>query len=262
MIVANIATYPPRRESLVAVLSQISPQVDKINLVLNEYADIPAEISQFTNVDAVIPHEDTKDAGKFYINVSEADYVFLIDDDIIYPADFVTRSVERFKQLGNGFVASYHGSIYQKPRIKMRKIRPRASVLKAFVAGIVSDIEDIKEHKIRLADFRKVFSFYRHLDTAVIVDQIGTGTAILRGSDTPSYDYMRDSQKFVDVRFAKWAFDRGLSSVVLPKDDDWLKPIRYEETIWETFTQSNPPHVNAEIMSFAFKSPRLGETLK
>ena len=50
MITANLATYPPRRETLEAVAGYISPQVDQMNIVLNQYDEIPGKLAKFSNV--------------------------------------------------------------------------------------------------------------------------------------------------------------------------------------------------------------------
>lgn len=246
MIVANLATYPPRRDSLLRVVDAIAPQVDRMNVVLNQYQTVPEELTGLANVHPVIPPEDTKDVGKFFPDCSTADYVFLVDDDIVFPADYVVSTIDRFNALGpSGYIASYHASIYLRPRLKPKW----------------SSIRDRLTYRRYPANFRRVFTFYKALEAPVVVDQIASGVAVLRGRDMPGYAFMRDSQKFVDVRLATWVHQQGLTPVVLPRDAEWLQPIRYEETIYEGFTQMNPPHVNAEILSFAYKMPHTGEIL-
>lgn len=247
MIVSTMATYPPRIETMVQVAARIAPQVDRMNVVLNQYTEIPAELAAIPNVNPIIPDEDTKDVGKFLPDCSDADYVFLVDDDIVFPEDYVPHTIELFERLGpSGFIASYHASRYFKPRLKLK----------------IKKIRDRMTYRKRPADFRKVYSFFKPFPEPVIVDQIASGVAILRGRDMPDYDFMRDSQKFVDVRLATWAFQQGLTPVTLPRIAEWLKPIRYEETIYDDFTQTNPPHVNAEILGFAYQRPRTGEILQ
>jgi len=60
MITANLATYPPRREALEKVVAAISPQVDRLNVVLNEYDAVPAELQKYPNVVPLIPETDLK----------------------------------------------------------------------------------------------------------------------------------------------------------------------------------------------------------
>ncbi len=239
MIVANLATYPPRRDALLPVVQAIAPQVDRLNVVLNQYDDTLPELSGIANVEQIIPDYDTKDVGKFYPDVSGAEYVFLIDDDLIYPADFVSKTIERFDALGSGkFMGGYHASLYTKPEFSLspKKLLKR-----------------LRYSDDRIADYRKPYRFYEQLNAPVVVDQVATNAAILRGADFPPHDFMAGSQKFVDVRLAAWCFQHGIRPVALPKDAGWLGEVRFEETIFRDFTRKNPPHVAAEIWSYAFK---------
>ena len=44
-VIANVATFPGRRETLLQTLGSIAAQVDVVNLVLNEYVFIPHEVT-------------------------------------------------------------------------------------------------------------------------------------------------------------------------------------------------------------------------
>ncbi|MEP1356284.1 MAG: hypothetical protein ABJX32_04190 [Tateyamaria sp.] len=240
MIIANLATYPPRRASLIDVVNRIAPQVDQLNIVLNQYEEVPAELEGQQNVNPILPEEDTKDVGKFYPK-SEGTYTFLIDDDLVYPPDFVQLSIERFEQIAQPrAIGGYHTSTYRLPR-PWRGMGEMKRLL-AFRWRIV-------------ADYRAINIFYQHLGQHKGVDQVATNSCILRSADMPSYEYMRDSQKFVDVRLARWCYDQGIQPVALPREKDWLTPIRYDETIHGDFTRTNPTHVSEEIRTFAFKVP-------
>ncbi len=238
MIVANLATYPSRRQNLEKVVAVISPQVDRLNIVLNQYDTAPDELKKYPNVFPFILEEDLKDVGKFYPDVSDAKYVFLIDDDIIYPSDYVSTTITRFEALASqNCIGGYHGTFYLKPRLSEYLRYP----------GLLFT------YKKRIADFRKAFGFFNELKMATVVDQIGTGTAILRGKDIPPFEYMRTSPKYVDVRFAHWCFERGIAPVCLPRAADWLGLIGVDESIYASFTTKNPGHVNDEILTYAFK---------
>lgn len=246
MIVANLATYPPRESNLLPVITSIAPQVDWLNVVLNQFdAPLPA-LDRFANVGQILPDEDTKDAGKFFPDTRDAAYVLLIDDDIVFPKDYVACAVSSMESIGPGFMGGYHGSLYERPRPawSLRALRRWLSY---------SDR--------RIADNRRILRFYEPLSRPVIVDQIATNTAILRGSDMPPYAYMQDSQKFVDVRLARWCFDQGIRPVCLPRPAAWLGEVRFDETIYRGFTRRNPPHVAREIWSYAFKIEGRGEEL-
>ncbi len=238
MIIANLATYPPRRKNLEKVVAIISPQVDRLNIVLNQYDAVPVELKKYPNVVPFIPEEDLKDVGKFYPDVGNAKYVFLIDDDIIYPSDYVSATVNRFETLAlQNCMGGYHGSLYIKPRLRQILRSP----------GLLFT------YKNRIAEFRPGFALSDELKTSTVVDQMGTGTAILRGKDMPPFEYMRTSLKYVDVRFARWCFERGITPICLPRAANWLGVLNFEESIYGSFTIKNPSYVNTEILTYAFK---------
>jgi hypothetical protein len=238
MIVANLATYPPRRDGMLDVVRALAPQVDRLNVVLNEYTDIPVELAALGTVHPVIPDENTMDVGKFYVGPDAGDIVMYVDDDIYPTADFVSTTVDRFQALGPGkWLGGYHGSLYVKP-------------------GLSKPLALMKYSRRRIAAYRKVMACDAALDPAIVVDQIATNSAIIRGEDAPSYAYMRDSRRFVDVRLAKWCHERGITPVCLPRAAGWLKIGRYgAESIHNTFTSRHHQHVADEIWTYAFKVP-------
>ncbi|MBY5973857.1 glycosyltransferase [Ferrimonas balearica] len=248
MIVANLATYPPRRKNLKPVVEALLPQVDQMNLVLNEYEGALPEFEGITKLNQIVPQSDTKDVGKFYPDVSGADYVLFVDDDLIYPSDYVARTVERFEALGAGsYLGGYHASLYYKPRFTFDP------------SGLNRYLKSLNPR--RVADFREAYQFNEALEQPTVVDQIATNAAIIRGVDMPPLSFMADSQKFVDVRLARWCFERGIVPVALPKDKDWLGEVTFDETIYHGFTRKNPRHVADEILSYAFKIPGRGKAL-
>ena len=248
MIVANLATYPPRRDRLAEAIGRVAPQVDRLNIVLNEYDSVPEEVSghpMAAKVHAVIPPHDTKDVGKFFPDVPGAEIVFCVDDDLDYPADFVAKTAAALRALGPGHMAGYHGSLYRRPdwAWSVNGLRTWARFL-------------LKRRTI--ARFRKVYWCVEALDEAVVVDQIATNACALFGADMPPYDYMRTSQRFVDVRLARWCHEKGIRPVCLPRAEGWLREIEFDESIYEGFTRTDPAHVAREIRSYAFRVPGRG----
>ncbi len=246
MIVGNLATYPPRRETLLSAVTAVSSQVDVLHVILNEYEDTLPELDEIDSVIQILPQEDTKDVGKFLPEVFEAKYVLLFDDDLIYPGDYVSHTVALFESLGpTSCAAGYHGVIYEKP----------ARSWFEFLSWRSNERKDLTWR-------RKVLHYKSALDKALIVDQIGTGTAIVRGSDFPAYDFMVGSQKFVDVRFALWCYMKEIRQVALPKPEGWLCSRTFEDTIYHNFTKTNPHHVNLEISKFALRRDAIGEEIE
>lgn len=238
LIKANLATYPPREGSLQSVVKTLSPQVDVLNVVLNQYRQTPRWLKSFDNVNALIPDRDLKDVGKFYPEVSRDDLVFLVDDDINYPVDYVETTKAYFKQHSEvPTVGGFHGSIYKRPDFS---IRP-----KKFYRWL-------RYTPSRIATYRDTYWFIMSLSEPIIVDQLGTGVAVLRGAELPTMDYMQGSQGFVDVRLARWCFENGIRQVCLPRNQGWLGQHVVTESIYQSFTSELHPEVADEILRFAF----------
>lgn len=246
MIVANLATYPKRRSHLRSVVEMIAAQVASVNVVLNEYSEVPTELEGIQGVNPIIPEHDTKDTGKFYPDTSGADFVMLIDDDIVYPPDYVQQTLLRLQETRlEAACGGYHGSIYIKsPEISLR----RAYHWQRF----------IRQWSMKPGENRRVMAFRRPLRRSVVVDQVATNAAIVPAAHMPPYEFMRDAQKFVDVRLARWCHEHGIAQVCLRRDGHWLGAVDFDENIFDDFTDHHHPHVVEEILQFAFKSQAVG----
>lgn len=224
-VIANLATYPARLSQSVKAIQSLSDQVDIVNVVLNNYSDVPRELSELPGVDFIIPPEDFRDVGKFFPPVDDDDDVVLCDDDIFYPEDYISKLMN-FRQvmedaLGSIPILGVHGVIY-------------------------SDYYDGKPRSGRLVDV-----FYSELSRFRLVNQLGTGTVFCKGGQLPSFGFMDGSQRFVDVRFARHALNYGYPMVCVPREKGWLKQIEVESSIYETFTESHPVNVVREIQEIA-----------
>lgn len=243
MIVANLASYPPREASLHRVLRAMAPQVDRLNLVLNEYAEAPAFVRDFANVRVILPRKDLKDTGKFYPTLDPGDTVFLIDDDLRYPDNYVEQTLRLWLWMqALPVVAGYHASTYlpfERTRFRDRGFS-RA------------------RYRRRLSRFREVAAFFEAEKAPTLADQLGTGTVVTTGSRMPPFEYMRDSAGFVDVRFARWCFEQGLRPVSLPRPFRWLSQQKVEGSLFEDVTHKHHPHIEQEIASFATRQSDAG----
>ena len=224
MIRAHLASYPPREEMLRQMLPSILPQVDRVFLCLNEYGSVPGWIAENDKIEAIIPDQDHKDVGKFVTRPADDDVVFFVDDDVKYHPRYVRRMVKIARQIGmDGNAFGYHGSTY-KPSIVQGRLE------------------------------RRIFQFQKRLTATTEVHQLATNSMMAVGKNVAPLEYMLDSQKFVDVRYAKWLFEQGVKSWSVRRDHGFLKEIspteEDHETIWESFTKNTPVHVIREIQSF------------
>lgn len=217
MIIANMGTYPARRQVIIEALNTLLPQVDVLNLCLNNYDVIPNELIGIEKLNCFIPTEDYRDVGKFVVNgFNENDDIFYVDDDILYPADYVERMMkyrESIKHLHP--IIGLHGVIYP----------------------------DVYDGHVQS---RVVFTFNKEQKKSRVVNQLGTGTVYCKGYQAASFDFMNGSQKFVDVRFAVHARNNNWPMISISRAGNWLREVKTEETIFSTFTGCWPLDVIKE----------------
>lgn len=102
-VTANIATQPKRFERLLLTLKSIEGQFDEVRIYLNNFKYVPEELSKYTTYIG----QDLTDNGKFFWSENDNEYYFSLDDDIIYPSDYVEKTLPL---IGNRII-SYHGRI-------------------------------------------------------------------------------------------------------------------------------------------------------
>ncbi len=223
--IVNMATYPARKiETLCASIASLHAQSDKINLVLNEYTQAPPELAQFSKVNAIIPSEDLKDAGKFYPITGAEDDIFLCDDDILYPPNYCELLMQVYARFKNyNPIIGVHGVIYSD-----------------FFDGTTSA--------------RLVYPFFAELASHKLVNQLGTGTLHCKGFQMPSFYFMETSQKFVDLRFAVHSFRHNYPMICMARGDQWMQELPTDTAIFSSFTKLWEPHIikeSQEIGGFA-----------
>jgi len=244
MIYGNMATYPKRADTIEEVVNRIAPQLDILRVVLNEFEDVPPG-NYPDNVEFLFPEEDLKDVGKFYPETKDdASFIFLLDDDILYPSNYVERTLEMAKRYDKeATIFGYHASIYLPFDVSLNpKSWYGAFIFKLFGGN--------------LRKSRRVFHYERALDRCLLVDQLGTGAVSMKPEYMPPFEIMAGSAKFTDVRLSKWAHAKGIKMRSLERADKWLDILDFDENIYKTFTRRTPEHVLDEIRTFAGKATK------
>lgn len=100
-----MATFPDRKKVMDQAVYSILPQVDKLYVYLNEY-DYTPQILRHPKI-IIATGDDLGDGGKFFFN--PVGYVFTIDDDLIYPPDYVENTLRILQGYDSEIVATYHG---------------------------------------------------------------------------------------------------------------------------------------------------------
>ena len=106
--IVNVASYR-RTESLVKTLESIINQCDEVNVTLNDFEGGLPPILYDDKVNLYFTDNSKGDAFKF-LRLSESDGYFLtIDDDLIYPPNYVEYMIAKCKEYGNSRVMTLHG---------------------------------------------------------------------------------------------------------------------------------------------------------
>lgn len=186
MIVAKIASIKRRQESLLRVIDTLLPQVDSIRVYLNDYvrADLPERVGTWAG-------SDQGDVGKIVPQHGPGDYVFLCDDDILYPPDYVPRMIDLINS--EGCIAGVHGGIMLQP--------------------IQNYFRD-----------RKLYHFASGVRTVTPVNVIGTGTAAFHSDYFQIDQTYPKAKNMLDVFFAVKAQEEKKKMRIISRRANWLRP--------------------------------------
>ena len=206
-LTAQVATIVEREWMLRLMIPTIANQVDVVNVMLNLYTEVPEWIKRYGNVKCRLMDNSTGDAAKFYGIENLKGYIFLCDDDILYPDDYIETLIKYIEKYERYAIISFHGRILRDKPVK-------------------------SYYKDRKEAFRYQFAVSN--DTRV--DSAGTGVMGFHSSTINlRYSDFR-SPNMADVWVAKFAHEQGVPLIVAKHGDMWLRTIDVEMkmlSIWE-----------------------------
>ena len=195
MITAQLASIPSRENSLKLTVESLRNQVDKILVALNGYDHIPEFLN---NGEFVMLDNSRGDAAKFFDVEYLQDYIFTCDDDIIYPANYVSYMISKIKE--HRSIVSLHGRIFPRPYI-------------SYTVG-------------------ESLHYLREVKNDTLIDLGGTGVMAWH-SDIFKVRYSDFTQaNMADVFVAKLAYEQGVSMVCASHPEGFIKHVYYKDTIW------------------------------
>ncbi|MFY0992601.1 glycosyltransferase family 2 protein [Halomonas sp. C05BenzN] len=194
-ITMALASIPERVNQLHRTLLSVITQVDKIYIYLNGYESVP-EFLDHPKITAVLSKEfeDLGAAGKFYwIDQVSDGYVFTIDDDIIYPGDYVARMIKALKKYNDTVAVCVHGSIFASPLTWY-------------------------------FERTEVFGLKKRLDNDRFVTLVGTGCLAFHRKciDLKFSDFY--PKVMCDLTFSVKAREQGIPLISINREANWLKP--------------------------------------
>lgn len=205
-IFVGIASIPSRQLALKETIESLIHQVDNIGIYLDGYANIPEYLSHYGSKIRYIHSDDIDrdlgDAGKFLWAERHQGHYFTCDDDLIYPPDYIDRTITCIWSYSNPVVIGWHGSLILNP---------------------FKDFYD--------KDSRRVFSFRTPRSKNLNVHILGTGclgfytqhiTVKLNDFETPN---------MADVYFALLAQKQRVPLIVIQHERDEIMEIKSSQDI-------------------------------
>lgn len=202
-IVATMATMPGREESLRDVIASIIDQVDELRIYANNLhkkeikLHIPPIYLHHRKLKWLFSDDhagDLGDAGKFY-HIEDIDgYHFTIDDDIIYPPDYVATMVEAVDRYERRCAVSLHG--------------------RTFGPGSIRSYYHCAAGQ---------YSCMRHVAADKHAHVIGTGVLAYH-TDTLRIPFSEfQASNMGDIWFSKYCQEKKIPRIILKHEAGWVK---------------------------------------
>lgn len=204
----GIASTPNREVGLLDSISCLAPQVKHVYVWLNGYEHIP-----HTSHENVTFHRSTEnigDVGKLKIIEFIDDmefYLFLCDDDILYPVDYVEHNLRYYKP---GTIQASHGKLFPKFPIS------------SYNFGDVSG-----------------YYFGNVLRENQRIHGVGTGVTMMDSTVAKEipYEDFTSQKNMLDTWISSWCMANDIPMYSVPHRAHWLVPnpkINQVDSLWET----------------------------
>lgn len=201
MINAFTASLPDRVHTLEKAVKSILPQVDSMQVVLNNYDHVPYFL--INDKIKIVRHDNSLEDGSRFINIGQASgYILVFDDDIEYPKNYV----QYLKQCCND-LTNFHGvPVIVGPMGKVLNPRPVKSYYK---------------------DIERRYKTFSDIDHHYICDVVGACGVLWNSDHVKITDGIAQTPNG-DLCIAKFARENGILQIVVAHKADWLKNLMPE----------------------------------
>lgn len=226
-VVGSMATFPKRFGIIQSVVEALAPQLDRLYVYVNETTEGFPDLSHLTNVIVLdgLSHRGNLSAnGKIYpLRYMQDCIVFTLDDDFIFPPDYVARNLALLRRFDGRCTVTTHGSIFPM----------------------------------------RLDWFYERTHTFMSTKAVQSlELCTLAGSGTFAFDQKAltvnpdefFSDIMVDLRLSLLARDAGLPIWVIPREANWLHFLK-TEGLWEVYKTGELTHhtTHARRQDFSFE---------
>jgi hypothetical protein len=224
-IICGVASIPDRAPLLAQASASILPSVDELHVYLNGYDAVPAYLDQAKIVvHRSHEHGDLGDAGKFFAAGTRRGYYMAIDDDIVYPPDFVWNLLNHLRSqrsMDRKVAVGLHG-----------KVMPRQV-----------------QHYYR--DQVRQYHGAHALDRVQGVHILATCGLLFHSDDLPiTIEDFRGPRNMADIHFSIACQKHNVGCLVLPRPHGYIQiqPVPVEKTIWGQY------HNNDQVQTELYNS--------
>lgn len=161
-VYVGVASIPSRVSTLQRVVERLLPQASRVGVYLNGYDRVPKFLRrERIDVARSQDHGDLRDNGKFFfLSHAETQYYASVDDDILYPDDYLDRLIGTLDKAEQPAAVGVHGAMYPFPVIDLFDSRyllhfkdPSPHVMPVHLLGTGTTLIDQSEWGLELAEF-------------------------------------------------------------------------------------------------------------
>jgi hypothetical protein len=218
--IVSVASYK-RIDSLVRTIKSIYDQCDEINIFLNDHeGEIP---SQFLDKKINLYFSDNRygDALKFAKLIESDGYYLTIDDDLIYPPNYVEHMITRCKEFLNKRVITLHGRKFSG--------QPITSFYSSYI---------------------EFYHCLRYQKRDAFIHFGGTGVMCFHTSLMKIPIAYFELPNMADVWVGKYCFENNIQVLSIAHDKDFLTYQPQKTTIFDT--ESNSDTAQTKIVNDLF----------
>jgi len=218
--IVSVASYK-RIDSLVKTIESIYNQCDEINIFLNDHeGEIPSNFFD-EKINLYFSDNSYGDALKFAKLMESEGYYLTIDDDLIYPPNYVDHMIGRCKEYSNRRVITLHGRKFSG--------KPIASYYKSYVEFY---------HCLKYQKRDKIVHFG------------GTGVMCFHTSLMKIPITYFEHPNMADVWVGKYCIENNIEIVSITHEKDFLTYQPQKTTIFDS--ESNSDEIQTKIVNSVF----------
>lgn len=199
-VIVGLSSVPQREKTLQCTIQSLIHQADEIHVYLDGYSQEPEFFSALQPAPIVHRSEAGKqlrDLGKFKALLMQKNpaYMFTVDDDIVYPPDYVATLIRKIDSYQRKAIVGLHGvQIPEQPT--------------GYLTG-----------------YRKVFHYRRALESDKAVNLLGTGALAFHSTVFDSLRFCPRHPGMSDIDFAIACKQLHIPMVCIARHADWLQDI-------------------------------------